>query len=783
MGIRRQVSPFYKAVAKVLTLAMISLVFFSCVPQPEVEEALEDAVTVPGASIPPLPDLGVQCYHDRYAVPEEAITRKVDILIVPDTSGSIRDERAAIADGFDNFLGMLPDIADVRVAVMLGHGSTSSRTGQLYKKGTEPLILDNQVHSIDDIKTHLRTKLHSPHTDGASDGGEEGLFSLEQSLSDLRYEQIQTEGFYREDAALVVVFVADEQDICAEFPSGVIPVPDPQGKEDSSFARDCIDGEGNRIITPDSVLTKLKARVGDKPLVVGGVLYNNLNTIPFKGENELGYGYLETIEKAGGITVDMANGDYGNGLSKLGLLAMTKMEPVNNFNLKVSNVDKSTVKTYVNAVEVPHTYDVELNIVSLNQARDTFSVADVQYCEKPKISKEVLQIATGAHHSCALLATGDIKCWGDNTYGQLGLGHSNNIGDDEVATSVSALDLGERAIQVTAGAGHTCILTESYKVKCFGRNDYGQLGLGHINNMGDDESLASIPYLDLSTNVRKLYSGSFHNCILFTNGDIKCWGDNRNGQLGNGTTNIIGDDELVSAGSNVSLGGSAIQMDLSTLSYHACAILSGGKLRCWGLNTLGQLGLGHTDSIGDDEAVSSAGDIQLSKPAIMVTTGTRHTCALLSDGNVTCFGGNNVGQLGRGHKDNIGDDELPKDVPNIDLGFEVRSLYAGNVSTCAISTSNQAKCWGHGSLGKLGQGNSLTIGDDEAPSSIPFISLGAEVDSVSVGTGHACFLGKDNGQVKCIGYGAKGQLGYGNTANLGDDELPSSYNFLSFLNI
>lgn len=784
MGNQEQVTPFYKTLGKVLSLVTVSLILFSCTPQPEVEEALEDAVTVPGASLPPLPDLGVQCYQERYQIPEEAITRKIDILIVPDTSGSIKDERAAIADGFDSFLGMLPSIADVRVGVVLGHGSTSARSGKLYQRGTEPLILDNQIHTMDEIKTHLRTKMYNPHTDGASDGGEEGLFSLNKSLSETNFQAIQDQGFYRDDAALVVVFVADEQDVCAAYPEGVTPVPDPQGKEDSSFTRDCVDGDGNRIITPEIVLSNLKARAGEKPLVVGGVLYNNLNTIPYKGENELGYGYLETIEQSGGITVDMANGDYGNGLSKLGLLAMTKMEPINHFNPKVSNIDKDTIRTFVNGVEVAHTYDIELNIVSLTQARDTFSIADLQYCEKPKVSKEVVQIATGAFHSCALIANGEVKCWGDNAYGQLGQGNKVNLGDDEIATSIPAIDLnGERAIQVTTGASHTCVLTETYKVKCFGRNEFGQLGLGHTNHMGDDEPISSIPYLDLGTNIRKLYSGTYHNCALFTNGTIKCWGDNRYGQLGISSTENIGDNETLATSPNVSISGSAIQMDLSTLSYHACAILDGGNLYCWGWNQFGQLGLGHKDNIGDDESISSIAKAQISKPAIMVTTGARHTCALLSDSNVTCFGGNNTGQLGRGHKDQIGDDELPKDVPNIDIGFESKFIYAGNITTCAISTNNEAKCWGHGGLGKLGQGNTNMIGDDELPSSIPVISLGAEVESVAGGSNHTCFLTKDKGHVKCIGQGTKGQLGYGHTLTVGDDELPSSFDFLKFLDL
>ncbi len=773
-----QVTPLLRLCSRAV-LSLVLIFVIGCTPQAEVEEAIDDSINIPSAGVPPLPTLDVSCYQDAYAVPEESVTRKIDILIVPDTSGSIVDERAAIADGFDNFLNMMPAAADIRVGVMLGHSGATTKSGVLYKKGTEPLVLDNQTLTMTEIKTHLRTKMQNPAGDNASDGGEMGLYSLNKSLSDTNFSTIQSQGFYRDDAALVVIFVADEQDICAEFPAGVTPVPDPQGGETNSYNNYCIDGSGNRIVTPKIVVDRLKELYQDKPLVVGGVLYNNLNTIPLTGENELGYGYLETIALAGGITVDMATGDYGNGLSKIGTLAMTKLAPVNSFNLSVANVDASTIKTYVNEVSVPFTYSSELNIVTLVNERPTFSVAHVQYCEKPQIIKEVVQIVAGGFHTCGLLATGDVKCFGENNYGQLGLGDTERRGDDELLNGIGYVPLGEKAIQLVAGVYHTCALLESGKVRCWGFNNRGQLGQGNTDNVGDNEQVTDVPYVALgASEVRRLYAGTFFNCALYKNGNIRCWGDNGNGQLGNGTNDVIGDDELPTAGGLVNLGAAALQMDLSTISYHACAITAGGVLKCWGENGFGQLGLGSTT---DTNAPTTA--VSLPKPAIMVSTGGQHTCALLSDYTVNCFGQNTHGQLGLGSEEHIGDNELPSTASNVNIGFEVSQIYAGNFSTCAVSNEGEAKCWGRNMYGQLGLGNKVNVGTTDTPADHSVISLGARVSSVSGGLEHHCFTHQDSGKIKCIGQGSKGQLGYGNTNDIGDDELPTNFDFLSLIEI
>lgn len=193
------------------------------------------------------------------------------------------------------------------------------------------------------------------------------------------------------------------------------------------------------------------------------------------------------------------------------------------------------------------------------------------------------------------------------------------------------------------------------------------------------------------------------------------------------------------------------------------------------------MGLGNTDNIGDDELPSSIGAIDLGSRIVQVATGNFHTCALLDTQEVKCWGGNNFGQLGYGNTNAIGDDESLAGLPAVNIGANVTSIATGNFTTCAHMADNSLKCWGSGSLGKLGLGHEDTIGDDEVPADIDPILIGSDISQVTAGINHTCVLGLDNGQVKCFGQGLFGQLGNGDIDNIGDDEVPNALDFLSLL--
>tara|TARA_B100001971_G_C18268046_1_gene596727 strand:+ start:167742 stop:170057 length:2316 start_codon:yes stop_codon:yes gene_type:complete len=720
------------------------------------------------------------CYVDQYAPDEESINRKLDIIIVPDTSGSIIDERSAIAQGFDFFVNSLPEEVDYRIGVILGHSDNTPYAGAIYQRGSEPEVLDSIIHPIEDILSDLDYKMKNPHTDGKSDGGEMGLYSLNKAITD-NLASIQAQGLFREDAALAIVFVADEQDICYEYPDGGVGVPDPQGGEVNSKNKYCKDAEGNLIITPKSVLDNIKLINGNKPLVLGAVIYNNEATVPNGGENEIGYGYKEIVELSGGITVDMASGDYGTGLANLGTIAQASVKPESTFNIKTSRLDLSTVKVTVNGEEVSFSYLADTNQIKLDNEREALSVARVEYCEKKEEPLITTQVIAGGLHTCAIYVDGKVKCWGQNNFGQLGYGHSDILGDDETIDSVPFLNIDEKVIDLSAGLFHNCAVLESGKVLCWGANDKGQLGLGHTDSVGINEDLSAATKLDLGEAAKRIYSGTKYNCALLESGNIKCWGDNTFGQLGYGNTDTIGDDEDLSGLSIVPIGSSIQQMDISTISNHTCAALTNGDLKCWGSNSFGQLGYGHTDNLGDDESVSSLPNVPFASKILQLATGSLHTCALGEGQKVRCWGRNSVGQVGLGYVDVIGDDEAANSIDPIDLsgdGTDNFSIVAtGNNHTCVINDAGNVHCWGLGSQGALGLADTQNIGDDEALdlSNTKVDISDKQFTQISGGINHTCALEKSKGEIICWGQNSFGQLGLGHTDMIGDNESPSEF--------
>jgi hypothetical protein len=187
----------------------------------------------------------------------------------------------------------------------------------------------------------------------------------------------------------------------------------------------------------------------------------------------------------------------------------------------------------------------------------------------------VSAIATGGEHTCALTASGGVKCWGANSSGQLGDG---TITDRYTPVQVSGLSSGVSAI--ANGYYHTCALTNSGGVKCWGSNDNGKLGDGT-----NDQRNTPIDVSGLGSGVGGIATGGAHTCALTTSGGVKCWGSNQYGELGDGTTtdrySPVDVSGLSSHGSDIAGGGD-----------HTCALVAGSKIKCWGRDNYGQLGLG-----------------------------------------------------------------------------------------------------------------------------------------------------------------------------------------------
>ncbi len=411
----------------------------------------------------------------------------------------------------------------------------------------------------------------------------------------------------------------------------------------------------------------------------------------------------------------------------------------------------------------------------------------------------VRALSTGYAHTCVLLESKAIKCWGANYDGELGLGDTEVRGDDagEMGVKLPFVDLGKdpNATRIAAGFGHSCAMLDTGKPKCWGDNNAGQLGLGNKKergqtpgNMGD-----KLPVIDLGTHppIQSFSIGSGFNCVLFEGGKIKCWGYNYYGQLGQGNQQNLG-DEPGEMGDNlpfVDLGTGAKVTSLFTGENSACAILEGGKVKCWGNNTFGQLGLGDTEHRGDNPGEMGDNlpfvDLGTGARAIAVSGWSLMTCALLDSGQVKCWGTNQSGQLGLGDEKDRGvkPGEMGDNLPFVDLGTgaKVTSLTTSQNHSCALLDSGQVKCWGSNGYGQLGLGEDSGRGKSpgEMGDNLPPVDLGAGLQVVSLAAGgdHTCAL-FSNQRLKCWGDNNYGELGQGDRQSRGNtpgsmgDHLP-----------
>lgn len=385
----------------------------------------------------------------------------------------------------------------------------------------------------------------------------------------------------------------------------------------------------------------------------------------------------------------------------------------------------------------------------------------------------------GTNHTCALLTDGGVRCWGFSGDGELGYGNRNTIGDDETPASAGPVSLGaaRTATAIAAGDYHTCALLDDGSVRCWGLGADGRLGYGNIRDVGDDEVPGSVGPVFLGTGrARAITAGGSHTCALLDNGSVRCWGFAYQGQLGNSSQVTIGDTETPGSVPVVDLGGHTAKA-ISAGEAHTCALLDNDSVLCWGDNSFGQLGYGNNANIGDDEAPGSVGPVNfgVGRTATAIGAGGSHTCALLNDASVRCWGLGRNGQLGYGDTNNIADSARPNLAGPVNLGRSASAISAGGTHTCARLDDGSVRCWGNGGRGRLGYGSTMDVGDDELPSAVSPVNLGPgrQALAVSPGQSHTCAR-LDDGSVRCWGYGGNGRLGYCNENDIGDDEAPGS---------
>ena len=331
------------------------------------------------------------------------------------------------------------------------------------------------------------------------------------------------------------------------------------------------------------------------------------------------------------------------------------------------------------------------------------------------------EISARGDFSCALMADGTARCWGPGSYVGGGI-------PPQRTTAVSVTGL-INAKKMSVGNRHSCAVLEDGRAMCWGINP------NQLVNLGNGASSASTTPVLVSdvTQAVDVTVGEFHSCLLFTDGSIKCWGKGSQLGVNSAFTAFAPHDAL-----NL---GKAVQV--SAGFDHTCALLADASVQCWGGNSSGQAGNGRTYLIEATPVV-----VQGVTDAVQISSGDAYTCAVLSNGKVTCWGANDFGQLGDG---STSSHSAPVDVVGITTAVQIST---GQNHTCAVMMDGTAKCWGRNSSGELGDGG--TVG-----SAIPVDVLGVTTaTAISVGRNRTCVLLED-GSVQCWGNNWMGYLGDG----------------------
>jgi len=346
------------------------------------------------------------------------------------------------------------------------------------------------------------------------------------------------------------------------------------------------------------------------------------------------------------------------------------------------------------------------------------------------LSSRATSITAANGYTCAVTGAGAAKCWGRNDLGQLGNGTRRSR---SIPAAVHQLARG--VVALSAGGHHACALTRAGAVKCWGFNRFGQLGDG---TTWDDHRLTPVGVVGLGSGASAIAAGHAHTCALTSAGGVKCWGGNGSGQLGDATQ--------ANRRTPVDVWGLASGVAAIAAGFdHTCALTRSGAVKCWGANWSGQLGNG-----SGYEWQTPVDVLGLTRGVLAIAAGGAHTCALTSGGAVKCWGANWSGQLGDGTTT-----DRPTPVAVSGLTHGVVAIAAGLSHTCALISTGAVKCWGWNAYGQLGDG---TMKQRLTPG--PVAELGRGAAALTAGSKHTCAL-TSTGVVKCWGAGRFGQLGDG----------------------
>ena len=387
---------------------------------------------------------------------------------------------------------------------------------------------------------------------------------------------------------------------------------------------------------------------------------------------------------------------------------------------------------------------VRIEVGAFGDPKDAAPDGAVPNSTVPSIEnpRKSVRLAAGGASTCAIAPSGTVKCWGRNEFGELGTG-AESVSESSVPVAIR----GNRTIvALTASAYAYCALSDTGKASCWGDSVFGQFARPGEATATIVHALSFAP-LDvekLEDGLSAVRSGLYYGAALTRDGRVRTWGLDGRGQLG------LGAKTLSAFPSDVPITNARfVDVAASPAGFFTCGATTVGEVYCWGANSDGQLGDGTTTDRPIPVKVKG-----LEKKALEVTCGRAHACARVEGDRVYCWGASRVGQLGEGAGTGR---NLAAPVPSLSAVVEVR---AGNDHTCARLRDGEVWCWGANDWGQIG-GDPLGS-PDHGPLRAPDASFGA--DELAVGGRHSCVL--RGSKVRCWGSNDWGQSGKGGAVDL-----------------
>lgn len=369
------------------------------------------------------------------------------------------------------------------------------------------------------------------------------------------------------------------------------------------------------------------------------------------------------------------------------------------------------------------------------------------------------RIFTGQQHSCLIHQgsagdpnNGKVKCWGENSFGQLGLGDvlPRGASPSQIGDHLPFVDLGTGRTAVSMGLGerHSCAILDTGKLVCWGFNGDGELGIDNPNSVGavpgqmGDKLVPVI--LGTGRTAVEATAGGYHTCALMDDSNVKCWAYNGDGEGGTGNPNRqlgLNAGEMENAVVPLDFGGNHKAVHIAAGQFHSCALLDDGSVKCWGYGGHGELGSVPNPNNLNDHAVGNPNvalaqfasvPFNSGRHAVQIAMGFQHSCALLDDGNATCWGYNADGELGLNDPNDRGVAmPLPIAPINVGTGLKVLEIRPSSYNTCARLSNGTVKCWGYNGDGQDGLGvPNRTIGND--PNQNALDAMGDNLPSVKL---------------------------------------------------